>query len=427
MTLLVRHQGRPLASALARTPAADAWPRWRTIACTLGPGLIVMLADTDAGNVVTAAQGGARWGYRLLPLILLLIPMLYMVQELTVRLGIFTRRGHAELIRERFGAEWAWASVSALALATIGSLVTEFSAIAGIGEIYGLTRAVTLPIAASMLLSVVVTGSYRRVERIAIILGLLELAFLIVAWVNRPNFEMLTRDAMDLPLGDRGFVYMLVAIIGTTFNPWMVFYQQSAVVDKGLTPPDLQASRWDTGFGAILTQALTGSVLVAAASVGSGHAGAELASIGEIASALTPALGESVGGLVFSLGVLGAALVAAIVSSLALAWGIGEAAGYRRSLECRPSEAPWFYCVYMVCMVAAAALVWAAVDLVWLNIAAQVLNAFLLPLVIGVLIKLAMTALPQAIRPKGWYKSALIGSSALIAVLGAAGGIWALL
>ena len=423
MTLLVRQQGRPLASALVRTPTADAWPRWRAIACTLGPGLIVMLADTDAGNVVTAAQGGARWGYRLLPLILLLIPVLYMVQELTVRLGIFTQRGHAELIRERFGAEWAWASTSALALAAIGSLVTEFSAIAGIGEIYGLTRGVTLPIAASMLLAVVVTGSYRRVERIAIILGLLELAFLIVAWVDGPNFEMLTRDAMDLPLGDRGFIYVLVAIIGATFNPWIIFYQQSAVVDKGLRPPDLQASRWDTCFGAILTQLLTGSVLVAAAS----KAGAEFGSIGEIASALTPALGESVGGLVFSLGVLGAALVAAIVSSLALAWGIGEAAGYRRSLECRPSEAPWFYGVYMVCMVAAAALVWAAVDLVWLNIAAQVLNAFLLPLVIGVLVKLAMTALPQAIRPKGWYKSTLIGSSTLIAVLGAAGGIWALL
>ena len=428
MTSLVRHQARPLAtSALARTAAVDAWPRWRAIACTLGPGLVVMLADTDAGNVVTAAQGGARWGYRLLPLILLLIPMLYMVQELTVRLGIFTQRGHAELIRERFGAEWAWASTSALALATIGSLVTEFSAIAGIGEIYGLTRGVTLPIAASMLLAVVVTGSYRRVERIAIILGLLELAFLIVAWTNRPNFEMLARDAVDLPLGDRGFIYMLVAIIGTTFNPWMIFYQQSAVVDKGLTPSDLQASRWDTGFGAILTQLLTGSVLVAAAGIGAQQAGAGLGSIGEIAGALTPALGQSVGGIVFSLGVLGAALVAAIVSSLALAWGIGEAAGYRRSLECRPSKAPWFYGAYMVCMVAAAALVWAAVDLVWLNIAAQVLNAFLLPLVVGVLVKLAMTALPQAMRPKGWYKSALIGSSALIAVLGAAGGIWALL
>jgi len=404
------------------------WRRWRAVACTLGPGFIVMLADTDAGNVVTAAQGGARWGYRLLPLILALIPILYMVQELTVRLGIFTRRGHAELIRERLGVGWAWALTSALALAAIGSLVAEFSAIVAIGEIYGLTRTLTLAVAATTLLAVVVTGSYRRVERIAIVIGLLEFAFLIIAWAARPDFETLAKDAMSLPLGDRSFIYILVAIIGATFNPWMIFYQQSAVVDKRLTPPDYQTSRWDTGFGAILTQLLTGAVLVAAAAgIGSKQAGTGLSSIGDIAGALTPILGEGIGRLVFSLGVLGAALVAAIVSSLALAWGIGEAAGCRRSLECRPSEAPWFYGVYMVCLVVAGALVWAAVNLVWLNIAAQVLNAFLLPLVIGVLIKLAMTVLPQVVRPKGWYKAILIGSSALIAVLGVAGGAWALL
>src|SRR5579862_3138387 len=103
-----------------------------------GPGLVVMLADTDAGNVVTAAQGGAQWGYRLLPLVLLLIPMLYMVQELTVRLGIYTGRGHGELIREQFGLVWAWLSSLGLAAATIGSLITEFTAVAGIGELYGL-------------------------------------------------------------------------------------------------------------------------------------------------------------------------------------------------------------------------------------------------------------------------------------------------
>jgi NRAMP (natural resistance-associated macrophage protein)-like metal ion transporter len=411
-----------------RAPLVGASPRWRALAAALGPGLVVMLADTDAGNVVTAAQGGARWGYRLLPLILLLIPMLYMLQDLTLRLGIFTQRGHAELIRERFGVAWAWASMSGLTLATIGSLVTEFSAIAAIGEIHGLTRAITLPAAAAMLLVVAATGSYRRVERTAIIIGLFELAFLIVAWVARPDFATVAKDAISLPLGDRGFVYMLVAIVGATFNPWMIFYQQSAVVDKGLMPRDYPAGRWDTGFGAVLTQLLTAAVLVSvAARPGSDSAGAELSSVGEIVDALTPALGERVGSAVFSLGVLGAALVAAIVSSLALAWGIGEAAGYRRSLECRPSQARWFYGVHAACLVTAAALVWSAVDLIWLNIAAQVLNVFLLPLVIGVLLKLALTALPERVRPKGWYKAVLIGSSASIVVLGAAGGTWALL
>jgi Mn2+/Fe2+ NRAMP family transporter len=127
-----------------------------------------MLADTDAGNVVTGAQAGARWGYCLLPLLL--------VQELTVRLGIYTGRGHGELIRERFGVGWAWLSTAGLAAATIGSLVTEFTGVAGIGELYGLSRSLTLPVAAATLLIVVATGSYRRVERIAIVIGLFELA-----------------------------------------------------------------------------------------------------------------------------------------------------------------------------------------------------------------------------------------------------------
>src|SRR3984957_10341026 len=120
-----------------------------------GPGLLVMLADTDAGNVVTAAQSGAQWGYRLLPLLLLLIPMLYLVQELTVRLGIYTGRGHGELIREQFGVGWACLSSLGLAAATIGSLITEFTAVAGIGELYGLPRSLTLPLATALLLFVV--------------------------------------------------------------------------------------------------------------------------------------------------------------------------------------------------------------------------------------------------------------------------------
>jgi Mn2+/Fe2+ NRAMP family transporter len=179
--------------------------RWISV---WGPGLLVMLADTDAGNVVTGAQAGARWGYRLLPLLLVLMPMLYMVQELTVRLGIYTGRGHGELIRERFGVGWAWLSTAGLAAATIGSLVTEFTGVAGIGELYGLSRSLTLPVAAAALLIVVATGSYRRVERIAIVIGLFELAFFAVAWAARPNLETLAKHAVDLPLYNREFLYL---------------------------------------------------------------------------------------------------------------------------------------------------------------------------------------------------------------------------
>jgi Mn2+/Fe2+ NRAMP family transporter len=393
-----------------------------------GPGLLVMLADTDAGNVVTGAQAGAQWGYRLLPLLLLLIPMLYMVQELTVRLGICTGRGHGELIRERFGVGWAWLSTAGLAAATIGSLVTQFTGVAGIGELYGLSRGLTLPVAAAALLGVVATGSYRRVERIAIAIGLFELAFFAVAWAAHPSLETLAKDAVDQPLGNREFMFLVAAVIGAVFNPWMIFYQQSAIADKRLQPDDLEAARWDTAVGAVLTQCLTGAVLIAAAAtLASSGASANIGSVGDISAALSPLLGEDVGRLFFSAGVLGASLVAAIVSSLALAWGVGEVSGYRRSLEFRPFEAKWFYGVYAACVAGAAALVWFVPDLVWLNVAAQVLNAFLLPLVIGFLVALAMKALPEPMRPRGFYLWILIGISTGVIALGLYGGVSGLL
>ena len=302
--------------------------------------------------------------------------------------------------------------------------MTEFTGVAGIGELYGLSRGLTLPVAAAALLAVVATGSYRRVERTAIVIGLFELAFFAVAWAAHPNLETLAKDAVDLPLGNREFMYLVAAVIGAVFNPWMIFYQQSAIADKKLRPDDLKAARWDTAVGAVLTQCLTGAVLVAAAAtLASGGASAGLDSVGEISNALSPLLGESVGRLVFSAGVLGASMVAAIVSSLALAWGVGEVAGYRRSLEYRPFEAKWFYGVYVACVVGAAALVWFVPDLVWLNIAAQVLNAFLLPLVIGFLVALAVKALPEPLRPRGFYLWVLIGISAIVIAVGLFGGV----
>jgi Mn2+/Fe2+ NRAMP family transporter len=393
--------------------------RW---AAVWGPGLLVMLADTDAGQVVTAAQAGARWGYRLLPLVLLLIPMLYVVQELTVRLGIATGRGHGELIRERFGGGWAWLSMAGLAAGAIGSLVTEFAGVAGIGELYGLSRTLSLACAAALLLAVVATGSYRRVERTALVIGLFELAFFAVAWAAHPQLASLAGEAADLPLGSPEFRYLAAAIVGASFNPWMIFYQQSAVADKGLQIRDLRAARWDTAVGAVLTQLLTAAVVVAAAAtLGFGKTG--LASVGEISRAFSPVLGERAGRLIFGAGVLGASLVAAMVASLALAWGLGEVAGYRRSLEYRPFAAPWFYGAYAGCIIAAAALVWSVPDLVRLNIAAQVLNAFLLPLVIGFLMALARTALPESLRPRGWYWGLVLAVLAAVSGLACYGGI----
>jgi Mn2+/Fe2+ NRAMP family transporter len=404
-------------SAISIVRAAAVW----------GPGLLVMLADTDAGNVVTAAQAGAQWGYRLLPLLLLLIPMLYLVQELTVRLGVYTGRGHAELIRERYGLKWSILAVAGLAAAAIGSLVTEFTGVAGIGELFGLPRSFTLPLAAIALLAIVGAGAYRRVERLTLAVGLFELAFFAVAWAAHPSLATMARDAVSFPFGDRQFLYMAAAIIGATFNPWMVFYQQSATVDKKLQPADLGHARLDTAIGAVLTQCLTGAVLIAAAATFTyGAEPGNLLSVGDISRALTPALGATAGRIVFGAGVLGASLVAAIVASLALAWGVGEIAGFKRSLETKPFAAGWFYSVYALSIAGAALAVWLVPDLVWLNVAAQVLNAFLMPVVVGFLVALAATAMPEPYRVGGLRLRLIVAICAVVSALGVFGGLLAL-
>ncbi len=393
-------------------------------AAVAGPGIVVMLADTDVGSIITAGQSGVAWGYKLLLLQFLLMPILYVVQELTVRLGIHSGKGHGELIRDHFGKGWAWLSATGLAVATIGALLTEFSGVAGVGELYGIPRAASVAVAASFLLLIVLTGSYRRVERIAIALGLFEFAFFAVAYLSHPSISAILTQAAQPALADPHYVYLVSANIGAVIMPWMVFYQQSAVADKRLTAEDLPMARADTAFGAVITQLVMAAVLVAtAATIGLHNPNANLNTVGDMANDLIPFLGSNVGKLVFSAGVIGAGMVAAIVCSLALAWGLGEVAGYRRSLEAHPLEAKWFYGVYAGCLMAGAVLVVMVPNLVFLNIAVEVMNALLLPMVLGFLIALAIFALPPSVRLRGWYKWVVIFVATLTAGLGVYGGI----
>ena len=390
----------------------------------LGPGIVVMLADTEVGSIITASQSGVAWGYRLLLLQFILIPILFVVQELTVRLGIFTGKGHGELIRDTFGKGWAWLSAGGLAVATVGALLSEFSGVAGVGELYGIPRAVTLTLAVVFLLVVAFTGSYRRVERVAIALGLFELVFFVIAFVSRPDVDQIAAQTFQPALGNPGYLYLVAANIGAVIMPWMIFYQQSAVADKRLTPADFKYARWDTAIGAVVTQLVMAAVLIStAATIGRHNPNASLDTVGDITAALTPYLGVAMGKLVFGAGVLGAGMVAAIVVSLALAWGLGEVAGFRHSLELHPLRARWFYGAYALAVIAAAVLVWAWPDLVALNIGIQVMNALLLPLVLGFLVMLGLKALPPQVRLRGWYAGLAIAMSAVTAGLGVYGGL----
>jgi Mn2+/Fe2+ NRAMP family transporter len=384
-------------------------PMVRTLLAVAGPGIVVMLADTDAGSVITAAQSGAQWGYRLLLLQVVLIPILYVVQELTVRLGVVTGCGHGELILQRFGRGWAWLSVTTLAIACVGALVSELSGLAGVGLLFGVPAWVTMVAVVGGLVTITWTASYRSVEWTAIAFGSFELAFIWIAWEAHPSASAVLDGIAHAPLGNPAYLYLVTANIGAVLMPWMIFYQQSAVVEKQLGPEHLRVARWETGIGAFLTQFVMIGVLVAtAATIGRASPNAPLNTVQQISDALTPFLGNSLGRIVFAFGIGGAALVATIVVSLTAAWGVGEVAGYRRSLADHPFEAPWFYGVFTVCLVLAGVLVASGTNLIALSVGVQVLNALLLPIVLGFLFALANRALPEHYRLRGSY-AVLVG------------------
>lgn len=401
--------------------------RWARFLAVAGPGLVVMLADTDAGSVITAAQSGAQWGYRLLLLQLVLAPVLFVVQELTVRLGIVSGKGHGDLIREYFGRGWAWLSVGTLVLACAGALLSELSGLAGVGLLFGVPAWTTMLIVVSGLILMVVTGSYLSVERIAMAVGAFELVFLLVAWKAQPGMGEMASGSLAIAWHDNSYLYLAAANIGAVIMPWMVFYQQSAVVEKKLTLADLRAARWDTAAGAVITQVIMAAVLIAtAATLGSSHKGAALDTVQQIAQAITPVLGEGAGKLLFALGVTGSALVATIVVTLTAARTLGEILQTRHTLEHGALEAPWFYGIFALSLIAGGIVVASGADLVNLSVGVQVMNALLLPVVLGFLFLLARR-LPQPHRLQGAYAVVVGAVIAVSAGFGVYAGIAGLL
>ncbi|MCQ8242041.1 Nramp family divalent metal transporter [Rhizosaccharibacter radicis] len=395
-----------------------------TLLAAAGPGIVVMLADTDVGSLVTAAQSGAKWGYSLLALQFLLIPVLFVVQELTARLGTATGKGHGTLILERYGRFWAWLSFGGLLLAGIGAIATEFSGIAGIGDLWGVPRLVSLGVPALLLLLIVLTGSYERVERISILVGLFELSFLLIAWRAHPDPQRIVRSLAHPPLGNSDYRVLVAANIGAVIMPWMIFFQQSAVADKGLKREQRRGARWDTLIGATVSQLVMGALLVAAAATlyGKGDKNG-LQTVGDLAHAFTPALGPFFGQAVLGVGILSAAFVSLNVVSLALAWGFGDVTGQPHSLRKSPREAPVFYGIYALAVVGGAILVQLVRNLVALNVAVEVMNALLLPLALGLLVLLATRALPDRDRVRGGYALLVYAVAGLAILFGLIGGL----
>jgi len=386
------------------TPAAIPAFQWRRFLVVAGPGLVVMLADTDAGSVITAAQSGAQWGYRLLLLQAALIPILYIVQELTVRLGMVTGKGHAQLIQQHFGKVWAWVSVGTLILSCLGALLTELSGLAGVGALMGVPVPLT-------------------VERIAIAVGAFELVFLAVAWLAHPSAAEIASGAVSIPIHDPKYLYLASANIGAVIMPWMVFFQQSSIVERRLTTRDIGSARLDTALGAVLTQIIMAAVLVAvAATLGKSGGEHALDTVEEIAAAITPYLGEAGGRILFGLGMSGAALVAAIVVTLTAARTLAEVIGAKHSLQHEVRDAPWFYGAYALALLIAAVVVSSGADLVALSVGVQVMNALLLPIVLAFLFLLARK-LPRPYRLEGVYASISAILIAMTVILGVYSGV----
>jgi Mn2+/Fe2+ NRAMP family transporter len=365
-----------------------------------------MLADTDVGSFITAAKSGAQWGYRMVLPQLVLIPVLYVVQEMTVRLGIHTGKGHGALIREHFGQRWALLSAGTLFASCIGALLTEFAGVAGVGELFGIPRTLTVPVAATFLIGIALTGRYRRAERVGIALGLAELVFIPAMVMAHPSLHAIGHGLGQLPLTNSSYMVLLAANVGAVIMPWMIFYQQGAVIDKGLLPHHIRRERQDTAVGAVLTQLIMLTLVLAfAATVGLHHPRAALNTVGEMSSALQPFLGAIGAKVLLGGAMLGAGLVAALVASLAGAWGISEVFAWTHTLNERPSrQSAKFYVTYALAHVVGAVIVLFSVNLIHLVIVVMVMNALLLPIVLGFLLALEARTLPIEHRMSGPYR-----------------------
>jgi len=352
-----------------------------TFLMVFGPGLIVMEADNDAGAVSTYIQAGAQYGTRLLWILAVLLPICYFVQEMVVRLGIATGQGHAAMIYRRFGKWWGRFSLADLLLVNFLTLVTEFAAIALALEKLGVNPTLGVPLSAVVLTSLVLTGSYRRWERIVILLCLLDVAWFAIAIRVHPSGGDVLRHAVlpSLPANGltAGWLFLVIAIVGTTIAPWQLFFQQSCVADKRLRFSDLTAARLDTLLGALFTVLVAGCMMLAGNAAFVRHW--DFTDPAQLAVQLGGVFGPLLKNALLLL-MINAAVLGATTISLSSAWAYGEVRGWPSSLQKPVREAPGFYAIYALCVGLAAGCVLiprAPLQLIILSV--QVLAGLMLP------------------------------------------------
>jgi Mn2+/Fe2+ NRAMP family transporter len=345
--------------------------RWVILLAVLGPGIITMVADNDAGGISTYAQTGAKTGFNMLWAFIILVPMAYYVQEMTVRLGAVTKRGHAEAIFDGFGKFWGWFSIFDLALINWLTLVTEYIGMTQAMRIFNIPEWLTFLAVTALLTGIVISGQYWTFEKITLFFCLFNLVYIPAA-----IWAMKTGNVADgwATVGE-GFyhphfmfgesftpamlIMLIMANIGTTITPWQIFFQQSAVVDKGMDIKDVKFGKIDTLAGALLTCLVAAFIIVATAAVFYYNPAGpiNIESAAQTAEQMPAVMPQHDWGywakLLFAIGLFDAGLLGALCISLSTSWAMGEVFGWAHSLNKSVREAPWFYVAYVLMLLSA--------------------------------------------------------------------------
>jgi len=373
------------------------WKRWRTsiflFLAVLGPGFITANVDNDAGGILTYSQAGAQYGYKLLWTMLPITLALIVVQEMCARMGVVTGKGLSDLIREEFGLRMTFFMMVLLVVVNFGNVIAEFSGIAGSMQLFNVPRIISVPICALAVWGLVVRGDYKSVEKIFLVASVIYIAYIIAGVMAQPDWHTALVETVKLPersvWHDRNFVYMTVGVIGTTITPWMQFYLQSSIVEKGVTVKQYKASRLDVIVGSIFTDVVAWFIIVVCAATLWTHGMRNIAEPADAAEAMKP-LADRFAYILFAAGLFNASFFAASILPLSTAYSVCEGLGFESGVDKRFGQAPFFYWLYTLLIVAGAGVVILLhkEQLVPMIILSQVLNGVLLPFVLYFMLKL---------------------------------------
>lgn len=355
----------------------------------IGPGLIAAAAGNDAGGIATYSIAGARFGYKLLWIMLPLTIGFTLVQEMSARLGAATGKGFSDLVREQFSIRATVAMMFMLLIGNAGLVVSEFAGIAAALELFGISKYIGVPIAALFVWLLITRGSYHKVEKVFLLMSSALLGYIVAAFLAKPNWgDVVTHLFVPSFTFNHEYLKYTLALIGTTIAPFMQVYAQSSVVEKGITMTDYKYEMVDTAIGTVLANMIAVFIIVATATT-LFPVGIAITTAGEAAQALAPFAG-SFATILFGVGLLGASLVAAGVVPLTTSFALSNAFGWESGVNRKMEEAPLFYAVFTFLIVLAATIILSpAISLINLLVSLQLVNGFLLPIQLVYMIILA--------------------------------------